>query len=86
LKTASTKEQALRQMSALFGQDEAVSNTQVSSLLIHTLESRQVYPLLGLKPPEMVDMQILAYFSAASWHGVAKSMVDDRLAQQEQTE
>jgi hypothetical protein len=56
LKTASTKEQALHQMSTLFEQDEALSNTLASALLIHSLESRQVYPLLELEPPAMVDM------------------------------
>ncbi len=86
LKTASSKEHALSQMSALFEQDEALANTLASALLIHTLESRQVYPLLGLEPPTMVDMQILAYFSAASWHHVASSVVRDRLTQQEQQE
>jgi hypothetical protein len=50
------------------------------------LESREVYPLLGFKPPGMVDLQILAYFSAASWHGVTSSVVRDRLTQQEQQE
>jgi hypothetical protein len=53
-------------------------------LLIHALERNEVYPLLGLKPPELIDLQILAYFSAATWHGVAKSVVWDRLTQQEQ--
>lgn len=53
-------------------------------LLIQILGSRQVYPLLDLEPPAMVDPQILAYFRAASWHGVAKSVVRDRLTQQEQ--
>jgi hypothetical protein len=73
-------------MSALFEQDEALAKTLASALLIHTLESRQIYPSLGLEPPPMVDMQILAYFSAASWHGVASTEVRDRLTQQEQQE
>lgn len=84
LKAAPTKEHALRQMSTLFDQDEALANTLVSALIIHALERNEVYPLLGLNPPELIDMQILAYFSAASWHGVAKSVVRDRLTQQEQ--
>jgi hypothetical protein len=84
LKAAPTKEHALRQMSALFDQDEALANTLVSALIIHALERNEVYPLLGLNPPELIDMQILAYFSAASWHGVASSVVRDRLTQQEQ--
>lgn len=86
LKTASTKEEALRQMSTLFDQDEALANTLASALLIHALENNVVYPLLGLKPPDMIDMQILACFSAASWHGVASAVVRDRLIQQEQQE
>jgi hypothetical protein len=73
-------------MSTLFEQDEALANTLVSALLIHTLERQEIYPLLGLEPPAMVDLQILAYFSAASWHGEAKSVVWDRLTQQEQQE
>jgi hypothetical protein len=83
LKTAPTKEHALRQMSTLFDQDEALAKTLVSALLIHALERNEVYPLLGLKPPEMIDMQILASFSVASWHGVASSVVRDRPTQQE---
>jgi hypothetical protein len=86
LKTVPTKEQALHQMSAFFEQDEALAKTLASTLLIHTQESRQIYPLLGLEPPSMVDMQILAYLSAAFWHRVAKSVVRDRLTQQEQRE
>ena len=73
-------------MKTRFLQDEVLSNTLASVLLIHTLESRQVYPLLRLEPPAMADLQILAYFSAASWHGVASSVVRDRLIQQEQKE
>ena len=34
LKTAPTKEEAIRQMSALFDQDEALANTLASALLI----------------------------------------------------
>jgi hypothetical protein len=73
-------------MSTLFEQDEGLANTLASALLIHYLESRQFYPLLGLKSPEMVDLQILASFSAASWHGVVSRVVRDRLTLQEQQE
>ena len=73
-------------MKTRFKQDEALSNTLASALLIHTLESRQVSPLLGLEPPAMADLQILAYFRAASWHRVASSVVRDRITQQEQQE
>jgi hypothetical protein len=66
LKTAPTKEQALRQVSTLFEQDEALSNTLAFALLIHNLQSRQVYPRLGLEPPAMLDLQILACCSTAS--------------------
>ena len=86
LQTALTKEKALRQMSTLFEQEEALANTLVSALLIHTLERQEIYWLLGLEPLPMVDLQILAYFSAATWHGVATSVVRDRLTQQEQQE
>ncbi len=86
LKTAPSKEQAVRQMSALFDADEALGNTLVYALLIHTLERQNVYPLLGLEQPSMIDVQILACFSAASWHGVASNVVRNRLTQQEQEE
>ena|ERR1051326_4474462 len=84
LKTAPTKEEAIRQMNALFDQDEALAKTLVTALLIHALERNEVYPLLGVEPLDMVDLQILAYFSTATWHGMAAGVVRDRLAQQEQ--
>jgi len=86
LKTAPSKEQAVNQMNALFDADEALANTLAYALLIHTLERQNVYPLLGLEPLPMIDVQILACFSAASWHGVASNVVRNRLAQQEQRE
>ena len=55
LKAAPTKKHALSQMSTLFEQDEALAKTLASALLIHTLESRQVYPLLGLELSAMVE-------------------------------
>ena len=86
LKTAPSKEQAVNQMNALFDTDEALANTLAYALLIHTLERQNVYPLLGLEPPSMIDLQILACFSAASWHGIASHVVRKRLAQQEHQE
>ena len=86
LKTAPSKEQAVDQMSTLFDADEALGNTLAYALLIHTLERQNVYPLLGLEQPSMIDVQILACFSAASWHGVASNVVQNRLTQQEHQE
>jgi hypothetical protein len=73
-------------MSTLFEQDEALSNIQASALLIRTLESRPVSPLLGLEPPAMTDLQMLAYFRAASWQGTVSSVVRDWLTQPAQKE
>lgn len=47
LKTAPTKVEAIRQMNALFDQDEAMAKTLAIALLIHALERNEVYPLLS---------------------------------------
>jgi hypothetical protein len=54
-------------MSALFEQDEALSNTLAVALLIHTLESRQVYPLLGLEPPVIAGSPPLVRLPGMVW-------------------
>ena len=59
LKTAPSKEQAVNQMNALFDTDEALANTLAYALLIDTLKPQNVYPLLGVDLPSMIDMRFL---------------------------